>query len=222
MAIPMDRTKRAIEPFRLALMTARQGEVSWHPYSRPSLSGLHGLALHGLGDVWSNLGDAIIQQGGNWLDNKLQSMSIGGNDIIGIQNQVGLAMDELSAQYYPLRDSGTVTVAIIGQFQQAFQILIDSFCTYCRRIGTTRALAGCETITYWGEKWIADREAEKALAGGGGTGGGPGCVINPVTGQCITFTNPPVPGTMSTIGSYMPILLGAVFIFAMFKSSKKW
>lgn len=218
----IDRTKRVVEPFRLALMTARHGEVNYHPYRQPSLSGLHGIGLHGLSGL-DGLWDDIVSAGASWLDNKLQSSGIAGTDVVSIQNAVGAAMDQVSAQYYPLRDSGQVTIAIITQFQQAFQTLINSFCAKMRALGTSRALAGCDTITYWGGKWIADREAEKASLSTGGTGGvGTGCItIDPVTGQCISFTNPPG-GIPSSVTSYMPLIMGAAFLFVMFKSSKKW
>lgn len=224
--IPLDRTKGVVEPFRLALMTARQGEVSWHPYSRPTLSGLHGIGLRGLSGL-AGLWDDILalgeQAGQNWLDRQLAEQGIT-TDVIAIQNAVGAAMDQLSAQYYPLRDSGQVTQAIITRFQQAMQTLINSFCAKMRTIPAplnARALAGCETIKYWGGRWIADLEVEKAALAGGQPVSGGCTVTDPVTGQCISFTNPPS-GIPSSVTSYMPLVLGAAFLFVMFKSSKKW
>lgn len=202
---PLDRSKRVVQPFRLALATQR---VNYQPYS----------TLAGLGSLW----DDILQAGGNWLDNKLQESGISGVDIVSIQNQVGQTMDQISSQYYQLRDSHQVTAQIITNFQQAFQTLINSFCAKAQAIGTTRALDGCRTIQYWGGRWITDRDAEKAqLATGGGVVGG--CTVtDPVTGACVVFTDPPVVGSMGTITSYLPLVLGAAFVFIMAKSSKKW
>lgn len=213
MAIPLDRTKRVVEPFRLALNTMRRSSVDFRPYS--SRSGLHGMGS--LGSLWGD----ILDLGEQWLTNRLNSAGIAGTDIVSIQNQTGAAMDELSAQYYPLRDAGQVTAVIITQFQQAMQTLVNSFCNRARQIGTSRAMAGCSTIQYWGGKWIQDREAEKASLGTTGSPGSVQTVIDPVTGLPISFQTPPT-GVLPMMTSYMPLVLGAVFIFAMLKSSKKW
>ncbi len=211
MPIVMDRSKRVVEPFKLAIATQRRGAVSYNPY----VNGLHGMS--GLSGIWND----ILQLGDTWLSNRLQSAGIAGADIVGIQNQVGAAMDELSAQYYPMRDSGQVTASIISQFQQAMQTLVNSFCNRARQIGTSRALAGCSTIQYWGGKWIADREIEKASLTSTGVPGTTNTVIDPVTGLPVHFQTPPssIPGTIT---SYMPIILGGVFIYVLMKSSKKW
>jgi hypothetical protein len=220
MAIPMDRTKRAVEPFRLALMTQRHGEVNYHPYS----------SLHGLGQdlvpppiptTGSSTTDDILRLGGNWLDDYLKQKlgTSTSTDPIAIQNAVGAAMDQISAQYYPLRDANLLSVATITLYQQAFQTLINSFCAKMRTIGTARALAGCTTIQYWGGKWIADRELEKASAtGAGGVGTTPPIVIDPSTGQPIVYANTPLlTGGLSTISGYLPLLLGGLLIYMMMK-----
>lgn len=215
MTVPFDRTKQVVRPFALALSTQRRGSVSYNPYV-PRLSGLHGMS--GLSGIF----DDILQAGTTWLDNKLSSSGISGTDIVTIQNQVGAAMDQLSAEYVQLRDASTLTVAIISQFQQAMQTLINSFCTRCRQINTSRALAGCATIQYWGGKWIQDREAEKARLTTTGLPGVNQSIIDPVTGLPLSFNNVPTTGTTVITSTYLPLILGAVFVFAMMKSSKRW
>jgi len=143
-------------------------------------------------------------------------MNVGGTDTIAIQNAVGATMDQISAQYYPLRDSGSVTIAQITQFQNAFRTLINSFCAKMQAIGTSRALEGCSTIQYWGNKWIQDREAEKAAIAGGQTPGTGCTVTDPVTGQCISFTNPPLTAGPSTM-SWGTIALVGVAILMLAK-----
>lgn len=206
---PLDRSKREVQPYNLALATQR---VTYRPYN----PGLHGLG--GLGSLW----DDILQAGGNWLDNKLQQSGISGTDIVAIQNQVGATMDSIASQYYQLRDTHQVTAQIISNFQQAFQTLINSFCAKANAIGTTRARDGCATIQYWGGRWITDRETEKQQLSSGGTVVGGCTTVDPVTGQCLVFSNLPPGGAVGTITSYLPVVLGAAFVYIMAKSSKKW
>jgi hypothetical protein len=204
MAITLERPK-ATNLFRIQLPgRASAGDIAY-------------VGLGSMGSLWNDILDA----GGDWLRNKLESSGISGQDIVEVQNQVGATMNSLADQYYVIRDSGQLTVALVSQFQQAFQTVINSFCNHARSIGSSRALNGCTTIQFYGGKWIADREAEKMnLANTGHVGNVQNTVIDPVTGLPINFTNPP--GAVSTITQYMPLVLGAVFVFAMFKSSKSW
>lgn len=219
---PLDRTKVAVDPYALALHTFRRGgKVNYNPYliygsQARGLSGLHGIGLAGF---WTDLFNEGKDLGKDWLENEIQKQGIS-NDIVSIQNQVSATMDQIANEYYPLRDSGQVTIALITHYQTAFQTLINSFCGLAQRMGTSRALAGCETIKYWGGKWIQDREAEKAALGGGG-----GVVpIDPVTGLPIPGWVPPVTSGTWTGGlqSALPLLMGAAFIFVLLKSSKRW
>ena len=213
MTVPIDRTKRVVEPFRLALATQRQGSVVYDAYAPRGMQG-----LHGMGQDTGNLWDDIVQAGANWLDQKIQASGISGTDPIAIQNAVGAAMDQISAQYYPLRDAHTVTVAQITQFQNAFRTLIDSFCNKMRQIGTTRALNGCTTIQYWGNRWIQDREAEKAAISSG-TLVPTGCITkDPVTGQCIQFTNPPLVSGVTGMSTTTTLLLVGAAILLLAKN----
>lgn len=162
----------------------------------------------------------ILNAGQDWLQNRLESSGIGGTtDVVVVQNQVSQAMDALSAQYYPIRDSGGATPTLITQYQQQMRSIIDGFCAWCNRIGTSRAFDACHTIQYWGGKWIQDREAEKPGATGGG---GQVPVIDPITGAITYHTGPSTIPGFSTIQNYLPMILGGVFLFAVLKGSKRW
>ena len=47
MTVPIDRTKRVVEPFRLALATQRQGSVVYDAYAPRGMQGLHGMGALG-------------------------------------------------------------------------------------------------------------------------------------------------------------------------------
>jgi hypothetical protein len=155
--------------------------------------------------------------GEKYFENKVQSSGISPTDIVQLQNKVGASMDQLAAEYYAIRDAGHATAAVIQQYESAMSSLVNSFCVYCSKLGTVRAHDACQTITYYANLWNADREKEK-----GGSAVSSGTVIDPVTGQPVPVFHAPgtLPG-VSTLTTYLPVLLGAIGIYAMLKAARK-
>jgi hypothetical protein len=218
--LPVNRTKALTDPMVLAKRAYRlsKGGILWNPITIPS--GLRGYGLSGMGAMGFDIGEFggnLLDLGEQWLQNKAEAAGVTTTDIIAMQNLTGQAMDQLSAEYYPLRDAGRVTVAIITKYQQAMSTLINSFCNYAMKLGTPRAIAGCDTISYWGGKWIADRDVEKARLGGSTS------IVDPVTGAIVTvggpgYALPPIGTTATTL---LPWILGGTFLYMIYKSSKK-
>ncbi len=207
--LPINRTKALINPMVLAKRSYRLskgGQVLMTPITRPS--GLRGYGLSGMFDD-------LLQLGEQWLSNKAEAAGVTTTDIIPMQNLTGQAMDQLSAEYVQTRDSNRLTITLITRYQQAMSSLINSFCNYAKTLGTPRALAGCDTISYWGGKWIADRDIEKSRLGGS-TGG----VIDPVTGGIVYIDGGSTPGIVTTANQYLPWILGGIFTYMIYKSVK--
>jgi len=218
--IPLDRTKKAVNPYSLALLTAPRFKVDNNPYAPFYTSSLHG--LKGMSGIFEDIWDYGVDRGEDWLQNRLQSEGISGTDIIAMQNSVGSAMNQLANQYYALRNGNNATVALITQYQTAMQSLANSFCGYAQRMGTSRALAGCATIRQVAAAWNADRDKEKLALNQAGTATPGTTITDPVTGQQIIIG----PGT-SPVGGFsiqgiLPILLGSIGVWALLKSSKRW
>jgi len=204
MPIVIDRTKRAVDPFRLALATQRQGEVNYHPYTQPSLSGLHGVGLAGLGDAGQDV---------QTVQNIFQSIQNGSLHLLAnqwvtsVQNPFGTALAAIVDEKDASIRNGTatrasVTAALNGVVNLWAQYKVTATAFAAKGSGYATIInQSYATLTPLITQIEADMRSQIAALPGGWMDWIPGS------------TNPPGGTTTSGPSSYIPILLGVAAIW---------
>jgi hypothetical protein len=203
MTVPIDRTKRAIEPFRLALATQRQGNVVYMPYARQG--------LQGMGAMGSIVDD---------FKSFLNSIGIGTAHLLAdqwvgqVQNPFGQALAFIVDAKDASLSNGTATCSSVMTAKNAVVDLWNKYKTTAERWaasgGSYRTVIdqSYATLTPLINQILADMTAQANTLGSCWSAPGPLTPLPPITttGPSGTF------GGMS--GTTILLIAGAVFLMA--------
>lgn len=207
MTVPIDRTKRAVDPFRLALTTQRTGDnVVYYPFNRPG--------LHGMGSAW----DTVV----NGFKSFLNSLGVGTAHVLAnqwvqsVQNSFGNALAAIVDAKDAERANGTATCASI---MTAHNAVVDLWNKY-KATATIFAAKGTDYSTVINQSYatltplinqiLADMNAQASAAGSCWNAPGPITPLPP-----IVTTGGPSGGIVGGLsGTTVLLIAGAIFLLA--------